>query len=175
MKNTFNFNVQLKMSHGVAMTLNFREILLSEIPTAIDVKQSEAKEDKHGTDWWVIREYNRPISVDLKARSKDYKSDDLALETWSVVEKKIIGWTRDITKSTDYILWFWEDTKKWCLIPFPLLCRVFCLNWEYWSEIYKTAQQSTKNNTYLYHSECVFVPRVIVWNTIINHYSNGFN
>lgn len=167
---TFNFGEQIKMSHGIALSLDFRAILLGELPNAIDVLQSSESDDKNGTDWWVIRQYNKPLSVDLKARSKDFGKDDLALETWSAVETKKVGWTRDDKKATDYILWFWNDTRRWCLVPFPMLCRIFSINWERWQNIYKSALQKTDCEN-SYHSECVFVPRKVVWLAIINHYS----
>lgn len=164
------------MSHGIALTFDFREILLSEIPNSIDVTKSDDFDDKNGTDWWVTRKYNQPLSIDLKAREKDFKdgnkNDDLALETWSIVESNKIGWTRDPSKNTDYILWFWKDTKRWCMLPFPMLCRVFSLNWQDWRSKYKTRKQATEvYGQIAYHSECVFVPRQVVWDSIINHFS----
>lgn len=169
----FDFNEQLKMSHGIALTLDFRGILLTEIPNAIDVLKADYDEDRTGTDWWVHRLNNRPLSIDLKARSKDFGFNDLALETWSVVERKKVGWTRDETKGTDFVLWFWGDTKRWCLLPFPMLCRVFILEWESWQKIYKTAKQRTDSLQGSYHSECVFVPRKVVWEAIITNYRQG--
>lgn len=168
---TFDFNQQIKMSHGVALSFDFRQILLDKIPSAIDIVKASESEDRAGTDWWVERLNNKPLSIDLKARAKDYKRDDLALEIWSVIESEVIGWTRDITKATDYILWFWEDTKKYCLIPFPMLCYVFTSKWEQWQQMYKTAKQFTPKDGGGWHSECVFVPIKVVWDTIITEYS----
>ena len=173
-KQSVSFQGQLKMSHGVSLSFDFRHVLLSEIPDAIDIRRASDAEDRTGTDWWVDRLTNRPLSIDLKARGCDcrkYGNDDLALETWSVVEKGIIGWTRNSTKTSDYILWFWNDTKRWCLVPFPMLCRVFSLLWQDWVGIYKPEQQQTDLNGQVYHSECIFVPRKVVWNSLIEHYS----
>lgn len=173
-KRTFNFGQQLKMSHGVSLSFDFRQVLLTEIPNAINVKRASDTEDRSGTDWWVERLNNRPLSIDLKARDMDWVQhgqDDLALEIWSVVEDKVIGWTRDATKTSDYILWFWNDTRRWCLIPFPMLCRVFTLHWQEWQQTYKTATQQSDLNGHIYHSECVFVPRKILWTNLIEHYS----
>ena len=162
------------MSHGVSLSFDFRDVLLSEIPNAITVRRGNDHDDRTGTDWWVDRQNNKPLSIDLKARETDYEPrghDDLALEIWSVVEKGIVGWTRNPTKGSDYILWFWKDTRRWCLIPFPMLCRVFTLRWQEWQQNYKTAPQKSNLNGYIYHSECVFVPREIVWASLIEHYS----
>lgn len=166
----FNFHDQLKMSHGVSLAPSFRDILISEIPNAIAVRQANDHEDRTGTDWWVDRQNNKPLSIDLKVREIDYGKSDLALEIWSVVEHEIIGWTRDTTKATDYVLWFWKDTKRWCLLPFPMLCRVFSLLWEDWENEYKTARQTSRLNGRVYHSECVFVPIDIVWGSLIAQY-----
>lgn len=170
----FNFRQQLQMSEGVSLSFDFREVLLTEMPNATEIRRANQLDDRSGTDWWVDRHNNRPLSVDLKAREHDcrkYGNDDLALETWSVVEKRIIGWTRNSKKATDYILWFWNDTRRWCLVPFPMLCRVFSLLWQDWASIYRTEQQQTDRNGEVYHSECVFVPREVVWDNIVRHYS----
>ena len=170
----FNFGQQLKMSEGVSLSFDFREVLLTEIPNATEIRRASQADDRSGTDWWVDRSNNRPLSIDLKARETDYEprgEDDLALETWSVVEKGAIGWTRNPAKGSDYILWFWKDTKRWCLIPFPMLCRVFSLLWQEWAGIYRVASQMTNFNGYIYHSECVFVSREVVWDSIVRHYS----
>ncbi len=169
-EHVFDFDEQVKMSHGIASSFDFRQVLLSQFPSAISIRKASDVEDRVGTDWWVERQNNKPLSVDLKSRAVDYGKDDLALETWSVIEANKIGWTRDIEKGTDYIIWFWDDTKRWCIIPFPMLCHIFIKEWKHWSMIYPTARQKTKTPKGLYHSECVFVPRQIVWDTIIKEY-----
>lgn len=159
---SLDFNNQVKL------------VLLENIPGAINVKMSSPDEDRAGTDWWVIPKNGRPLSVDLKARETDFREktgkDDLALEIWSVKERAKVGWTRDLAKTTDYVLWFWKDTKRWCLIPFPMLCKVFIANYLTWSAQYETAIQFTPSTSSGYHSECVFVPRKVVWLEIIKTY-----
>ena len=86
-----------------------------------------------------------------------------------IKEKRVVGWTRDAKKRTDYVLWFWQDTKRWCLIPFPMLCGVFSDKWQEWASMYKTRKQYTPGRDY--HSECVFVPRKEVWAAIYRKYS----
>ena len=114
------------------------------------------------------------LSVDVKIRAQDWsvkdepdRADDLALEIWSVCEKKIQGWTRDESKRTDYVLWYWSDTGRWCMIPFAMLCQAFREHWEAWSQEFRTATQRTGN----YHSNCVFVPRRTIWNAIYNRFN----
>jgi hypothetical protein len=165
----FSFAERLGMSHGAAAGATVRDILKANIPGAWDVRLANETDDRHGTDWWVERSSGEPISVDCKVRSSDWAtkgSDDLALESWSVIESQKVGWTRDENKQTDYILWLWQDTGRWCLIPFPMLCKVFSEKWSQWALKYKSARQRTEN----YHSECVFVPRKVVWAAIYRRF-----
>jgi len=161
----YGFNDRLEMSQGVSENESLKEILLTNIPSALQVNSAHTENDKNGTDYWVECLSGKFISVDCKVRSEDYAPkgfDDIALETWSVVEKKVVGWTRDKKKQTDYVLWHWQDTGRWLLIPFQMLCAVFDKKWLEWSNTYKTAKQYTPNHGG-YHSECVFVPRKEVW------------
>jgi hypothetical protein len=46
-----------------------------------------------------------------------------------------------------------------------MLCAVFQDKWQEWSHAYQTHRQYTPQFGG-YHSECVFVPREVVWNEI---------
>ena len=156
------------MSAGTSATRDVCDILLREIPGALNVHPAHDANDRDGVDWWVEVVGCRHLAVDAKVRERDWAAthpgeDDLALETWNVIERKEPGWTRDPSKRADFILWLWRDTGRWCLIPFAMLCRVFRANWREWSERYKTARQFTGDCAGGYHSECVFVPRKVVW------------
>jgi hypothetical protein len=159
------------MSNGTAATSDVRVILMQQFPNAKDVVKSTNDEDRSGVDWWVLQHNGDKQGVDTKIRETDFAQkgeDDLALETWSVVEKQVIGWTRDANKRCDYILWLWKDTGRWMLAPFPMLCKVFVSNWEQWKAKYKTRKQYTPGRDY--HSECTFVPRLVVWREIYNEF-----
>ena len=163
----YGFAERMAMSEGFAETASVERILLEQIPGAIKVRRADLNDDRSGTDWWVEIINGTAISVDAKVRDKDWSlrgCDDLALETWSVVDQKI-GWTRDPQKRTEYVLWLWRESGRWCLIPFRMLCRVFELNFVVWCATYKTATQSTpaENGRMGWKSECVFVPRKIIW------------
>ncbi len=159
------------MSEGLADSVHVEDIVKAEIPGCISVNRATTGEDKHGTDWWAVLPLGR-LSIDAKVRGEDYASkyglDDLALETWSVIESRKVGWTRDVDKNTDYVLWIWKDTGRWCLIPFRMLCRIMMANWKVWRKEYKTAVQATidKHDVVQWHSECVYVPRRLVWRKI---------
>jgi hypothetical protein len=175
----FTFAGRMAMSTGVATNEGIADILLRNIPGAVDAVRATTDEDRQGTDWWVEcigHVQRRRVSVDVKARSEDYlrKSgkDDLALETWSVLNETP-GWTRDPRKRTDYILWFWQDTGRWCLLPFAMLCAVFSELWETWKARYQTAVQTTYRQHSAsagWQSECVYVPRKVVWRAIYDRF-----
>lgn len=161
------------MSHGHAATKNVCDILSLNIPGAVHVYPARQKDDKNGTDWWVTHRSGYALSVDCKIRSTDFLPkgcDDLALESYSVVEHKKPGWTRDDRKRTDYVLWLWSDTRRWCLVPFPMLCAVYSQRWQLWRTKYRTERQYTPEYGG-YYSECTFVPRKVVWREIYLQYS----
>lgn len=166
----------MAMSQGKSANNNVVEILLTNIPGAVNAYPAHSSNDRTGTDWWIEHRAGKFLSVDCKVRAEDWSAknsstDDLALETFSVVEKNVVGWTRDDRKKTDYVLWLWIDTGRWLLVPFPMLCGVFTREWENWKSQFKTAQQRTvRDNGNSYHSECVFVPRRLVWKEIYKQY-----
>ena len=172
----YGFEERLAMSSGVAAVADVRYILLAQIPGAVNVTPAATANDKQGIDWWVELSTAKHLAIDAKVRSSDWAAkrpdeDDLALESWSVVEKNIVGWTRDPAKKCDYVLWLWQDTGRFCLIPFPMLCHVFTKNWQQWSSRFKTAKQKTvRQYGDCYHSECVFVPRREIWAEIYRVY-----
>jgi hypothetical protein len=91
-----------------------------------------------------------------------FDSDDLALETFSDIGRSVPGWSRDETKQTDYICWYFETTGRTVLMPFPMLCAVFMEKWQEWRETYRPRIQ----NSGRWRSECIFVPRSVIWEAI---------
>lgn len=181
MSREYRFDERLQMSQGISATKDIAEVLMKNVPGALYITKATQSDDRNGTDFWVHHQSGSPYSVDVKMRGEDWAckqgpnaADDLALETWSVVEKQVVGWTRDQSKATDYVLWFWTDSGRWCLIPFAMLCAVFQSFWEDWRQQFKTRQQFTsfldRNG---YHSECVFVPRREVWAQIYKRFGGS--
>jgi hypothetical protein len=172
----YEFDERLAMSEGVCVTADVRTILLDNIPGALNVTKAHSDNDRAGVDWWIEMTGARFLAVDAKVRESDWaathpEEDDLALETWSVVESQVPGWTRSEKKACDYVLWLWKDTGRFCLVPFQMLCKVFQCNWKAWSGKYKTRKQFTpRQNGNGYHSECVFVPRREVWAELYRTY-----
>ncbi len=183
--NTYSFKRQLVMSAGVSATDDVKQILLENVPGAKAVRKASPTEDRSGTDWWIEHARDSELSVDTKIRPLDpiekYGKDDLALETWSVVpgshsrdrSVSAIGWTLDETKRTDYVLWLWQNTRRWCLVPFPQLCAVFKRRQDTWYEIYKHAEQTTTKGGASYRSEMLLVPRREVWAAIYEDFGGS--
>jgi hypothetical protein len=182
-----NFGDDMVMSDGHASNTAVKSILMSLVPGSLSVHRAAATNDRSGTDYWV-EVVGRHLSVDVKVRAEDWAmkvppQDDLALETWSVKgeickglrddSKRIVGWSRDAAKRTDYVLWLWQESGRFCLVPFPFLCRVFDQHYRDWAERYKVRTQFTKRGGGPdgWFSECVFVPRVEVWREIYRQFS----
>jgi hypothetical protein len=168
--NHYDFQEQLQWSDGYQHE-GIEAILKTRVHGCCGVEKAEEADDRNGTDYWVARpDPLPPLSVDVKVRQEDWAEkgkDDLALETWSVVndkdpERGKVGWTRNPNKRTDYVLWYWTDTRRFFLISFPALCRVFHANWQKWSKRYGTNRQTSGQ----WQSECVFVPRMVVIDAI---------
>ena len=167
----FDFQERLIMSNGVSASDDVRAIIVKDIPGAVNVIKAHTLNDKRGVDYWVELVSGKMISIDCKIRDKDFGQDDLALETWSVKEQQKIGWTRDESKMADYIVWFWKDSRRYAIVPFLLLCRIFQERWQEWLHSYKNATQATITAHGKYHSECVFVPRRVVWGAMYHKFS----
>jgi len=163
----FDFKQALVISTGTSANQAIGDILLANLPGSTRAIQANSRNDRSGVDWWLEMQSGDFLAVDCKIREEDplqkFGKDDLALETWSVVEKNVIGWTLDDGKRTDYVFWFWKDTGRWCVVPFLLLRRAFQTLRPEWIRQYQVARQCTERR---YHSECVFVPRREVWRAI---------
>lgn len=175
-QSTFDFSERMVMSQGYTVSRDVRDVLLKAIPGSREVEKASQSFDKMGVDWWVIMANAHKLAIDAKIREEDWASahpgeDDLALETWSVIENQVVGWTRNPSKRCDYVLWLWKDTGRHCLLPFPMLCAVFSKHWEQWRAQFKVRRQRTPWGDSHYHSECVFVPRKVIWREIYRAYS----
>jgi hypothetical protein len=163
----FSFHDQLVISTGTSANRAIGEILMGVIPGALRAIQALPVNDRQGVDWWIETKSGERVAIDCKIREDDplpkYKKDDLALEVWSVVEKKVVGWSLDETKRTDYVFWLFKDTGRWCVVPFLMMVRAFKSRKDEWTASgsgYRVARQKTDNR---YHSECVFVDRRQLW------------
>jgi len=183
----YTFDERLGWSEGTAESASeLTRVLLSRIPQCERVDRASEVDDRAGTDFWAYRVGGlRRLSIDLKARQVDWKNnppkgrlpaDDVALETWSVKERGKVGWTRDATKMTDYVLWYWTDSGRFLLVPFPPLCFVFSRLWEEWSHRFRNnvhTQRTHVEGGGGWHSECVMVPRWCLLEAL-ERWGNGY-
>ena len=156
-RHVYDFGERLRYSEGFAQDM--KTILRQEFPAYTAIRKASKAEDMEGVDYWVVYSCGK-IAIDAKIREEDWKGkgkDDLALESWSVIDKKV-GWTRDSTKRTDYVAWFWQDTGRYFIVPFRPLCAIFTQYWQQWREWFKVAQQTSGE----WESECIFVPRKLI-------------
>ncbi len=144
--------------YGFGDRLNFsrkyeRELLSvfrKTYPGLKDVRFTLSGANDHGVDCTVVTPM-KEVKVDIKVRDKDYHHADVALEIWSKCYT-VVGWTRDHTKLTDDVLWYWQDTKRSLVLPFKPLRAVFNQNWETWH--FRTVLQDSGD----WQSESTFVP-----------------
>ena len=156
---------KLKYSLGQQQEFDI-ELLKQYIPDSVSVVKTNVEQDKKGIDYVVTLNGGATINIDAKTRepgcSKYWinKQPELALEIWSVKEKKIIGWTLNTKTQVDYILYTFarEDCASFFLLPFQLLRKAFKQHGREWVNAYKSKLQKNKG----YYSEAVFVPANVV-------------
>ncbi len=170
----YSFQNKLIIATGIAANTEVGDILRENLPDVESIEKAQFQDDKMGVDYWVYRKALPPLGIDCKIRDIDpiqsENKDDLALETWSIVGRKI-GWTADPQKRCDFILWFFRPTKRWVLLPFPMLQVVFIANKDRWYKEYKHSRQSTNKGQW--QSECIFVSRIAIWRAIYERFGGA--
>lgn len=168
----YDFTTELSRTQRDSSDLVVKDLLLKMFPGATSARSTTLIEDRSGIDISLLYG-KRELSFDVKFRDLDpvdrYGIDDLALETWSVVETSKVGWTRDSSKRSDYVLWYFTSSGRWALLPFPLLCTIFSENWQKWRNQYRHAVQESNKGEW--HSECVFVPQQVIWDAILARFT----
>ena len=181
----YDFAERLGWSEGHAPTIeHVSRILVDRIPGCTHITGASNADNRRGTDFLAHRRGLSPLRIDLKLRDSDctdYGKDDLALETWSKIEKTephpyspfvsgtSVGWTRDASKNTDLILWHWRSTGRFCLVPFPPLCNAFSRLWRDWAARFPCASQDSG----AWYSQCVYTPRGVVLHTLLRWMNSG--
>ena len=176
----FNFGAQLAMSDSLPAQNSIDAFIRENFSGVSEIKRASTADDKKGTDYWITLKSGKKYSVDVKIREEDFSridktQDDLALELWSVLYVKP-GWTRDENKATDFVLWYWIDTGRTCMVSFPFLCAAFKQNMGIWIGKYTDSvfEQVTVNpDQSEYVSQCIFVPRLVVLQAINDKFGGG--
>lgn len=140
--------------------------------TKITRVKPDTQDDIDGIDYYV-HFGARVKHLDVKARQHDFGLADIVLETYSNVEDGTLGWTLDVTKKTDIVIFVCVDTGYYHILPFAQLSRIFARYWRLWD--CKTIRQETRDNRPyrkrdVYHSEAMIVPIF----TLLTHYHNFY-
>ena len=128
--------------------------------------------DYNGIDYQAVLPKGAVINIDVKRREGDptkfwkYGEPELPLETYSVKEKEIKGWTLSESTDVDYILFVFAET--YYMLPFQLLKRAFHRNRTWWSEKYGITTQESNYYGHVWTSEAIFVPASKVIEAISN-------
>ncbi|MBR2265211.1 MAG: hypothetical protein IJ882_00815 [Paludibacteraceae bacterium] len=135
------------------------------IPSCAGVVKTETEIDKQGVDYIATLKDGSSVTIDAKTRqpgARKYWSGEpeLALEQYSVVQRKKVGWLfKRSPTHPDYILYTFakEDTDKYYLIPFILLKKAAFENWKQWEQRFKIKYQPNESHGG-YTSSALFVP-----------------
>ena len=147
------------------------DLLKEYIPSCDKVEKTDIETDKTGTDYIATLKDGSSVTIDAKTRKKgakqywEYGEPELALERYSVVEKKIVGWLfKDSDVHPDYILYTFDksDTDKFFFIPYILLRKACAENGQVWKAKYKLKTQPN----FGYTSDALFVPASVVINAV---------
>lgn len=144
----------------------------SYFPQCSEVIKTNLEIDRQGVDYIATLQSGVQIFIDVKTRLKGasrywkHGEAELALEVFSVVETKKVGWTWNINSKTHYILYTFDisDCKNFYFVPFQLLRKAFWGNGRNWQAEYGVKIQESDS----WHSSAVFVPASVVLQAIVN-------
>lgn len=161
---------QDKLTYSQSKMRSDISIIKDFFPKCVDVAKAKVELDKLGIDYIAKLLGGVEIFVDVKTREKGasrywkYGEPELALEVYSVVESKKLGWTLSDQSKAHYILYTFDpaDSKNFFMVPFQLLRKAFMQNGRAWVEEYGLKQQASDS----WHSSAVFVPAGVVLDTI---------
>lgn len=161
---------QDKLSYSHSKIDSDIQIIKEYFPHCTDVTKTSVDVDRQGIDYVATLQDGAKIFIDAKTREKGasrywkYGSPEIALEIYSVVEQKKLGWTLSGTSKAHYILYTFDksDCENFYMFPFQSLRKAFFENGRRWVETYGTKTQSSDR----WHSSAVFVPADIVLQAI---------
>ena len=118
--------------------------------------------DRHGADYVAEFQHGQTRLIEAKVRVEDWlprgQDADLALETWADIDKQVVGWTRDMTKVSDYLLFVWLESGRSLLVDARLLRAWFCEHWETLRAKYGGRIIPSKRRGREWRSEAIYVP-----------------
>lgn len=164
-------NFQQCFEYSIGQRELFDEnVLRNVIPRCVSVQKTDAYTDKQGVDYIVTLRDGSQFTVDAKTRQKGAKrwwkqeEPELALEKYSVVELKKVGWLfKDSAVHPDYILYTFDksDSDKFYLVPYVLLRKAASKRWKNWESQYGVKKQPNSSHGG-YTSDAIFVPASVL-------------
>lgn len=166
-----NFVEKLQYSLGKQQTFDIA-FLKNHIPNCREITKTNLEQDRAGVDYVATLDGGAKIFIDAKTREKGcsrywkFGEPELALEIYSVCEKKKLGWTLSDSTNVDYILYTFDksDTDDYFFLPFQLLRKIFWENGKDW--VGRFGYKIQKSDSW--HSWAVFVPASVVLATLTN-------
>ncbi|MDQ8186812.1 hypothetical protein [Pelagicoccus sp. SDUM812002] len=163
------FSQDLRRSRQDTQELPLEQIIRGLFPDLISLQTSVTdREDISGTDALIRLSDDQRLKTDLKFRTLDprrFGNDDLAVETWSVFEKKIPGYRG---KQTDVLIWIFKDTHRAVAVPFHAYRKRVAEKRKMLLRTLPTQTQTTINHYgQSYESHHLFVPAWIFQDLII--------
>lgn len=123
-------------------------------------RRTTLEEQRSGKDYVFELKYK---SFDVKVRDHKWCArGDILLETFSVVEKKILGWTD--TSTADGTIYCWWNANETGLMPTYYLIRIQDKRFKDWwgnpdvRSKYEPKMTQTSRNDNIYHTEFIIVP-----------------
>ena len=135
-------------------------------PQCVAVEKTDVEIDRQGVDYIATLRGGAKIFIDAKTREKGasrywkHGVPEIALEIYSVVEQKKIGWTLSSSSKAHYILYTFDaaDSEEFYMFPFQILRKAFYKNGRRWIDEYGQKTQASDK----WHSSAVFVPANVV-------------
>lgn len=129
--------------------------------------------DRAGADLEIFRKSGH-VFADLKVRDEDprlWGADDLAVELYSVLEKRIRGYQN---RKADFLIWLFKPTGRAVMIDFQSFKKCYDANWDFW-HFWRAEkpQRTVMPDGTTYHSVHCYVPAKLFSAGIKEVYARG--
>lgn len=116
MSKATSFNADLARSQRPEVDAVIRQAIKAQFPEVLAIHAAHSENDKIGVDYWLEFENGAMEALDVKVREKDYAihGDDrtACLELVANTRSGKAGWTVDTAKRTNWIMFFYVETRK---------------------------------------------------------------
>jgi hypothetical protein len=171
----FNFAKQLAMSETDHVHELVERAVRQRLPELLNIHRAHAENDKQGIDFWLEFPNGCMEKLDVKIRAKDYATpeepENICLEIVANTTTNKPGWTKDMTKLTDWVLFLWLDTGRSDLVHARQLRSAANGNMPSWQATKRTSAQVTETRTGSYASTSLFVSSHDIWAAIFRLFS----